>query len=583
MKKFFKIILYFSCLLLPVFFNACKTTKTAADNDLISNPKKLTQEQLLQNSALFIDGLREKYLGNYEKALGLFAQCIRQNPGNDGALYEMAFLLFDAKKYPDALVLAKDAVNKKPENIWYSLLLAQIYTAQKDYENAGKVYKIVVEKNPDKAEVYYEWADVCIQQKNYEGAIKVYDLMEKRFSRQPESTLQKQKLYMQLGKTNKAIEETEALINAFPAETEYYGVLADLYMSSNQPLKAFEQYNKILKINPSDPYVHLSLADYYRVQNNSEKAIDELKTAFASEDLDIDSKVKILLGILNAPSQNKEYVAVSPELARLATVSSPNEPKAFSIYGDILYQQKDLEGARNAFRKVTELDNSKYVVWQQLLQIDRELEDYDALASESKTAMELFPEQAEPYLLFAISKMKTGEYDQAITALNNGKNFAVEDKMLLKFYTALADSYYKIKKYDLCFEAYEKSLSIEPNNTYVLNNYSFYLALQNTNLGRAEQLCERLLSLQPDNATFQDTYAWVLYKQKKLDEAKKWIEKAVAASDNKNAAILDHYGDILYSLNQTDLAVEAWKKAKENGMKSEILDKKINDKKLYEQ
>jgi len=582
MKKLFKFLLYFSCFLLPVFFYACKTTKTGADTDLISNPKKLTQEQLLQNSALFMDGLREKYLGNYEKALGLFAQCVRQNPGNDGALYETSFLLFDAQKYADALVFAKDAVKKKPENIWYSLLLAQIYTAQKDYENAEKVYKEIIEKNPDKAEVYYEWADVCILHENYEGAIKVYDLMEKRFSRQPESTLQKEKIYLQLGKTNKGIEEMEALIAAFPGETQYYGALADLYMSSNQPLKAFEQYEKILKINPADPYVHLSLADYYRVQNKSEKAISELKTAFASEELDIDSKVKILLSILNTPSQNKDYIPVLPELARTATVTSPEEPKAFSIYGDILYQQKDLEGARTAFRRVTELDNSKFVVWQQLMQIERVLEDYDALAAESKTAMELFPEQAEPYLLFGISKMKKGEYELAISALNNGKNFAVEDKMLLKFYTALADSYYKIKNYDLCFEAYEKSLSIEPNNTYVLNNYSFYLALQNTNLDRAAQLCERLLSLQPDNPIFQDTYAWVRYKQKKYDEAKKWSEKAVQASNNKNAAILDHYGDILYSLNQTDLAVEAWKKAKDNGMKSEILDKKINDKKLYE-
>ena len=88
--------------------------------------------------------------------------------------------------------------------------------------------------------------------------------------------------------------------------------------------------------------------------------------------------------------------------------------------------------------------------------------------------------------------------------------------------------------------------------------------------------------MQPDNPIFQDTYAWVYYKQKKFEEAKKWSEKAVAGSNSKNAAILDHYGDILYSLNQVDLAVEFWKKAKDNGLNTEILDKKIRDKKLYE-
>jgi len=388
---------------------------------------------------------------------------------------------------------------------------------------------------------------------------------------------------MQLGKPAKAIEELEALIALSPGETQYYTELATLYLTTSQPAKAFEQYQKVLAINPSDPYVHLAMADYYRIQNNSSKAIEELKIAFGAKDLDIDTKVKIMLDMVNNPLQYKDYVPSLIDLAKIVTESAPEEAKAFSIYGDILYQQKDLEGARTAFRKVTELDNSKYVVWQQLLQIDKTLDDNKALAEESKKAMELFPEQPEPYLFYGICKMKEGDYTQAISVLNNGKNFAADDdKMMLKFYTALADTYYKNKNFDLCFEAYEKSLSIDPNNIYVLNNYSFDLALQNSNLPRAEQLCSRLISLQPDNPVFQDTYAWVFYKQKKYNDAKIWIEKAVAGSNSKNASILNHYGDILYSLNQADLAVEYWIKAKENGLNTELIDKKIRDKKLYE-
>lgn len=583
MKKFLRNAVCFSCVLLLVSFYACKTTRTTSETDNTGNPKKLTEDQLLQNTSLFMDGLREKYLGNNQKALGLFAQCITQNPGNDGALYEMACLLFDQNRLADALVMVKDASKRKPGNIWYSLLMAQIYSAQKDYDNAERIYKTIADKNPDKAEIYFEWADACILNGNYTGAIKVYDQLESKIGRQQESTTQKEKLYMQLGKPAKAIEEAEALCAALPNDVQNYSSLADLYMATNQLLKAYDQYKKILEIDPSDPYVHLSLADYYRAQNNSEKSIEELKTAFASKELDIDSKVKILLSVLNAPAQNKDYVPALPELARLVTESEPDEAKAFSIYGDILYQHKDLTGARDAFRRVTELDSSKYVVWQQLIQIERTLEDYSALAKESKKAMDLFPEQAEPYLFFGISKMKSGEYDQAITALNNGKNFVVgDDKMLLKFYTALADSYYKNKNYPLCFEAFEKSLSVDPNNTYVLNNYSFYLALQNTNLGRAEQLCERLISMDANNSTYQDTYAWVLFKQKRFEEAKTWIEKAVSGSNSKNASILDHYGDILFSLGQPDQAVDYWKKAKDNGLNTYVLDNKIRDKKLYE-
>jgi len=577
-------IVFFSCVCLSLLMcYACRTNQPASKPVAADNSKKLTQQQLIQNTALFLEGLREKYLNNNDKAMGLFAQCIKQNPANDGALYEMGFLLFEQNKYDDALVLIKDACKRKPDNVWYSLLLAQIYSAKKDFNSAEKVYKTLTDKNPDKPELFYEWADVCILHENYTEAIKVYDLLEDHIGRQPETTLQKEKLYMQLGKSDKAIDEAKALIRMFPGETQHYEDLADLYMATDQPLKAFEQYQKILSINQSDPNVHLALADYYRALNNTEKAVEELKTAFASKELDIDSKVKILLTLMNNPVQNKDYFHALPELGKIVTESSPEEAKAFSVYGDILSQQKDLAGARNAFRKVTELDNSKYVVWQQLLQIDRALEDYDALAADSKSAMELFPEQPEPYLFFGLARMKAGDYEEATRILNTGKNFSIgDDKMLLKFYSALADSYYQIKKYDLCFESFEKSLSIDPNNTYVLNNYSYYLALQNTNLARAQQLCERLLSLYPAEPIFQDTYAWVLFKQKKFEEAKSWSTKAVAGSSEKNGGILEHHGDILFMLQDVEQAVSYWKKAKENGIATEMLDKKIAEKKLYE-
>jgi len=576
--------IFFACVcLLLLMCYACRTTQPTSKPVAADNGKKLTQQQLIQNTALFLEGLREKYLNNNDKAMGLFAQCVKQNPANDGALYEMGFLLFEQNNYDDALVLIKDACGRKPDNVWYSLLLAQIYSAKKDFNNAEKVYKTLTDKNPGKPELFYEWADVCILHENYANAIKVYDLLESRIGRQPETTLQKEKLYLQLGKSDKAIEEARAIIRLFPGETQYYEDLADLYLATEQPLKAFEQYQKMLAINPSNPQVHLALADYYRAQNNTEKAVDELKTAFANRELEIDSKVKILLTLMNNPLQNKEYFTALPELGKIITEASPEEAKAFSVYGDILNQQKDLAGARNAFRKVTELDNSKYVVWQQLLQIDRALEDYDALATDSKTAMELFPEQPEPYLFYGLARMKAGDYEEAARILNTGKNFSIgDDKMLLKFYSALADSYYQIKKYDLCFESFEKSLSIDPNNTYVLNNYSYYLALQNTNLARARQLCERLLSLYPDAPIFQDTYAWVLFKQKKFEEAKQWSTKAVAGSGEKNGGILEHHGDILFMLNDVEQAVAYWKKAKENGVANEMLDKKIAEKKRYE-
>jgi uncharacterized protein HemY len=93
-------------------------------------------------------------------------------------------------------------------------------------------------------------------------------------------------------------------------------------------------------------------------------------------------------------------------------------------------------------------------------------------------------------------------------------------------------------------------------------------------------MAERLIKANPKDATYLDTYAWVLYKLKEYGMARKHLEAAIAMK--KDADILEHYGDVLFQLGEKELAVQQWQKARQTGKASELIDKKINDKKLYE-
>jgi tetratricopeptide (TPR) repeat protein len=88
--------------------------------------------------------------------------------------------------------------------------------------------------------------------------------------------------------------------------------------------------------------------------------------------------------------------------------------------------------------------------------------------------------------------------------------------------------------------------------------------------------------LQPNNASFEDTYAWILFKQKDYAGAKQWIEKALVDDKTNSAVKSEHYGDIMFCLGNVDAAVENWKKAKEYGDQSAVLEKKINERKYIE-
>ena len=49
------------------------------------------------------------------------------------------------------------------------------------------------------------------------------------------------------------------------------------------------------------------------------------------------------------------------------------------------------------------------------------------------------------------------------------------------------------------------------------------------------------------------------------------------------STIADHLGDILYKLGKKEEAIAEWEKAKSLGDNSELLNKKIKEKKLYEE
>lgn len=384
-----------------------------------------------------------------------------------------------------------------------------------------------------------------------------------------------------MGNSEKAAEELKKLIQEYPKESKYYGMLAELYQSQGKTELAMETFNELKKLDPKNPYVHLSLSNYYRETGEKEKSFEEMQIAFSNADLNIDVKVNILLSYYVAG--NGELAEQARALCKILTEIHPDDAKSFSMFGDFLYRDKKFAEAREQYRKAIQLDKSKFIIWNQLMLLESELKDYEAMYEESKEAMELFPSQPAFYFFNGFSAIQKKQYKEAVNVLETGKEYVVDNRPLLEqFYSTLGDAYNSLKDYPNSDSSYEKALQINPENVYVLNNYSYYLSLRKENLERAEKMSKRSLDFEPNSASFLDTYGWILYQLGKYEDAKKWIEKAFAAGAENNGTILEHYGDILYQLKDNEGALKYWKKAQEAGGGSELLDKKIKEKILIE-
>jgi tetratricopeptide (TPR) repeat protein len=578
-----KAILYVTLVLTA--FASCKSTKkvSSATSETHTKDQKLTADQLVMYTNYYFNASREKMLGNIEEAESLFKQCIRLNPEEPSPYYELATIYTNQNKFAEALQLSRRATEIAPKNEWFLLLYAGLLERTKQPQEAVHVYEKLTKQNPEKMDYKYQLADALINAGKLLDAIKIYDEMEKIFGVTEEISVQKERLYIKAGNYDKAVNEVKKLISSNPTETRYLHILGELYTANNKNEEAFEIYKQIERLNSQDPYVHLSLADYYRSKNEKEKAYGELKKAFETTELDIDIKIKILLSYYSLTENDNTLKDQAFELSSILVEKHPGEAKAFAINGDFLYRERRLEEARKNYRKAIELDNSRFPLWSQLLVIDSELSDHKALEEESAKAMELFPTQPVLYLFNGIAKIQLKDYQKAIDVLNEGRINVVDNKGLMsQFYANLGDAYNYIKNYKESDANYDKALEVDPENVYVLNNYSYYLSLRADRLEEAAELSARCNELEPNNASYQDTYGWILYHQNKLEEARNWLEKAVQGSSSKNSVILEHYGDVLFKLNEKEKAYLMWQNAKEKGKGSEYLDKKLAEKRLIE-
>ena len=531
----------------------------------------------------YYNAVKEKVLGNYDKAIELFSQVLRSDPNNHAAMYELASIYIEKNKINDALHFSKNAVELNPANEWYQLQLAEIYNKTNRTKEAVAIYEKLSKQHPDRPDYLFQWAEALLYAGKPLEAVKVYDKLEENIGVSRELTLQKQRIYLRLGKIDLAAEEVEKFISNNPSDADGYSMLIEMYLANNMNDKALEVIERFAAVDPENPRIALSMAEYYRGKGENDKSFAELKKAFASPKLNSDVKLQILTSYLPLVQQHPEMLEQALELSKLMADNHPNESNAHAVYGDFLSIAKKNTEARDQYREALAIDGKNMQAWTQLLIIESELRDFKSMEKEGDAALELYPEQSIFYLFSGIAKSQNDKLDDAAKILLSGSKLVVDnDAQLLQFYSNLGDIYNKQKNYAASDNYFDKALKLNDDDPTILNNYAYYLSVRNEQLDKADAMSKKSNDLSPNQPSYEDTYAWILYKKGNYQEAKKWIEKAMANGADNNGTILEHYGDIIYKLGQTEQAIEYWQKAKATGDYSEFLDKKLTDRKLYE-
>ncbi|MEQ8418339.1 MAG: tetratricopeptide repeat protein [Imperialibacter sp.] len=571
----------FALLLVALSFDLQAQGKKKKSRDGV--PSEISENDRFQAEYYFVEGEKFFMLEDYAKAYELFSLSNDIDPKSSGVHYKMAQILAESGDFEKALTHANEAIKLDSDNKYYFLLTAEIYTNMSNFQEAASLYERMISTLPNNESYLFDLAALYIYQDKLDKALDVYNRAEDFFGVLEEITYQKQQIFIQQGKIDLAIAEGQKLIDTYPDESDYKLTLAEVLISNQKEKEAIPYLEAVLRDNPSNAQASVRLSEIYRKNGQTEKAMESLHNAFSNPSLNVNAKVQLLAGYI-AQLPNPELETAAKELAVDLIEAHPDNVDAQAISGDLEFRLGNKEKARGFYLRALELDNTNYNLWQNVISIEMELEDYQGAAQHAEQAIEIFPNQALLYYFGGTAYLVKKDYRRAANNLEAGKKLATSDPDLSGFIIGqLGDAYNGLEDYPKSDAAYEEALKINSDNDYVLNNYSYYLSLRKEKLDRALELSKRLVEKNPDNGTYLDTHAWVLYVRGDYKESKFYLEKALADSENVSGTIVEHYGDVLFRLGKIDEAVEQWKKAKSMKDTTKLIDKKIADRKLYEE
>ncbi len=545
-------------------------------------PDTQTQEQSQQKAEeQFIEGQKYFILEDYAKAFVYFQRALDLEPKNAAIHYKIAQVLAKGEEVDKALLSINDAIELDPNNEYYYLLAADLYTRQSNFDQATTMYEELIGRVKGTDQYLFDLAAIYLFKSDLEQALATYNRAENAFGVSEQISFQKQKIYLKQNKLDEAIKEGQKLIDAFPAIENYRMALAEILISNKRENEGIKLLEELLEENPANSQARLTLSDAYKTAGEEEKAQEQVALAFDDPQLDLQFKVEIVnsfLGRLSDPGMRRWGLILSEKIVQL----HPNQAVAHTTRANIFLELAEKEKAVEEYLYSITLDDSNFAVWQNILNLESDLDLIDSVLVHSEAALELFPNQNVFYYYNGYANYRKDNFPEAIQALEQGRKLSRSDaKLTSLFNSMLGDAYNGAKLYDKSDAAYEAVLNHNPNDDLVLNNYSYFLSLRRDKLETAKRMSAKLVERNPDNATYLDTHAWVLFMLGEYEEARKYIEKALA-SEEDNATHFEHYGDILYKLGDIDGAVEQWQKSKELNPSSDLIDKKIADRKLHE-
>ena len=561
------------------------------------------------------DGLADLYfkIGRIREAVTAAQDQARKDPSDIaahtllGKVYLRSLNDMQGQQATEMLQLAIGEYEKlaqlQPKDVETHLLLGQLYGVNHDTAKAEAQFKLAQGLDTNSEEAVLRMAALYNEQGEPQQAIAALSAIpaDDRSSR---IDLALAASYDQLKKYKEAIAAYRAALDEEPNDADTLRALGTDLLADDQLAPALEVYQQLVKLDPNDAASQLKVADIQRREGRYEDALASLIKAKGgsapSDNLEIAFQEAILYDALGRFVQSEQ--ALNQILAgteHLNGVYSDGEKQNRAAFLDrlaIVYnEQNKTAEAISTYKQMAALGGDFAIHgYQGEVDTFHGAHQYkEALAVAADLAKQ-FPKDSRVQLAYALQLADSGDADRslalakaqltgtaadgeslyslaviqfrlhrtsdALASLDKADALATEPQQHLGFAVLRASILDHDKQYDAAEISYKKALSIDPNNSTVLNDYGYELADRGLRLTDALAMIQKAVTLDPQNGSFLDSLGWVYFKLGQYGPAEQNLKLAIDRSP-ADASIHDHLGEVYEKTGRLKLAVAQWERS----------------------
>lgn len=388
----------------------------------------------------FFEALKQKGIENYELAINALQECLKIDSTKPIIYFELGKNYNALKQFIQAEENLKKAIEMQPDNEWFLDELYDVYYKQDDIEHAIKTLKQLVKYHPDYKQ---DLATLYIKKEQFNDAITLLDELDKELGTDEVRTEMRNNIYNLTGDASVEINNLKKRISSSPENENNYLQLIYRYGQTGKSKLAYETAKQLLDVRPDSKYVHLALYKFYLEEGNVDAAVSSMKLVLGAEEIDEQSKSKVLKDFLAFTEKNPGY---QKDLVEATDgVNSKKDSESLSDLGAYYLKSGDKVKALQNYKEALKQTPDDFKLLRDVILLYIDLKQFDEALQQSEEALELYPAQPILYLLNGVSNLNLNNPQNAIDNLEMGLDFLVENpKMEQDFYLQLSEAYKQI-------------------------------------------------------------------------------------------------------------------------------------------